>query len=319
MTIFNQYFLFLAKLSTITSAILLIISVAASQKSKGHSKPEITVLNKERFINYQNYCEALKKYPGFKERKKFFSKHEKNLSKLKDRLFIIDFKGDLKATGVTILTEEIEIILQLALKGDTVLLRMDSGGGTVIGYGLVATQVRRIREAGIHLVVSIDQLAASGGYLVAAMANTIIAAQFACVGSIGVAIEVPNFHNLLKNYGIEYTQVTSGKYKRTLTFLGPNTKEGEEKAKQDVERTHQLFKDYITQYRDLDIERVATGETWEASSALNNGLVDELISSDEYIQKQQFNKLILVIKTPQKQRFFQLAKNKASRLLQYLG
>lgn len=318
MLITDQYFLFLAKTSTMTLALIAIILSIAHTKGRESLQPEISILNKKRLKEYQNTCQQLKQFSHFNHKRKSLKKNEKKLKTFTEHLFIIDFKGDIHASGVTALRREIDLILELAQENDKVLLRIESRGGTVIGYGLVASQVHRLRQANLHLTIAIDQIAASGGYLVASLANEIIAAPFACIGSIGVAYEIPNIHNLLNSYGIEYKQVTAGQYKRTLSVFGKNTKDGEAKVQSDVEMTHELFKNYISQYRDLDIETVATGETWPAMVAHEKGLVDRLISSDEFIQAHLEDKLILQLKTPTKNSLTNLMKQKAVSLLQYM-
>lgn len=318
MLITDQYFLFLAKTSTMTFALIGIILTFTHSKGNDSLKPEISIVNKKRLREHGNICNQLKQFNHFKIKKKSLKQKEKQLKSLTEHLFIIDFKGDIHASGVTTLRKEIDLILEIIQENDQVLLRIDSRGGTVIGYGLVASQIHRLRQANIHLTIAIDQIAASGGYLVASLANEIIAAPFACIGSIGVAYEIPNIHNLLNSYGIEYKQVTAGQYKRTLSVFGKNTKDGEAKVQSDVEMTHELFKNYISQYRDLDIETVATGETWPAMIAHEKGLVDRLLSSDEFIQEHIDNKLILQLNTPTKNSLVNLMKQKAVSLLQYM-
>lgn len=318
MIIVDHYFLFLAKLSTITLALVVIILTIAKSKGSPTSKPEVKVLNKELLKYYQDISSQLKPYNHFKTKRKALKQDEKSLKDITNNLFVLNFKGDINASEVSILRQEIDLVLALAQQDDQVLLKVESRGGTVTGYGLVASQIHRIRKANLHLTISIDQIAASGGYLMSAMANKIIASPFACIGSIGVAYELPNFHNLLNSYGIEYKQVTAGQYKRTLTLFGPNTPEGEQKVKSDVEMTHQLFKEYISQYRDLDLDVIATGETWPAAIAQKKGLVDEILTSDEFIQMHLKDRIILSVSTKTKNSFSSIIKQKATSLLQYL-
>ncbi len=260
----------------------------------------------------------MKALPHFKEMKKKLKKENKQHNKYDRHLFVIDFEGDIKATGVKKLRVEIDLVLSIASPNDHILIRLNSRGGTVTGYGLVASQVQRIRQANIPLTISIDEIAASGGYLVASLANEIISAPFACIGSIGVVYEIPNLHQFLANRGIEYKQITAGKYKRTLSVFGKHTQEGENKVKEDAETTHALFKQFISQYRQLDLDDVATGETWPASIAHQKGLVDRLYTSDEFIQDHLDTHAVLVLKTPETQSLLKALRGKAMSLLHYV-
>ena len=213
-------------------------------------------------------------------------KQEKKTSreKTKKRIFVLNFKGDIKASAVDALREAITAILEVATTKDEVVARIESGGGTIHGYGLAASQLRRIRDRGIPLVTSIDKVAASGGYLMACVADHILAAPFSIVGSIGVIGQLPNFNKLLKKHDIEYEQAIAGEYKRTLSIFGENTDKGRRKFQETIEEAHKLFKDFITENRPaLNIKKVATGEYWLGTQALKLGLVDELKTSDDYL------------------------------------
>ncbi|MHC5226411.1 protease SohB [Ignatzschineria sp. LJL83] len=199
-------------------------------------------------------------------------------------LYVLEFDGDVHAEEVKNLREEVSALLHIAEKGDEVLLKLTSPGGAVNSYGLAASQLVRIREKGLNLTVAVDEVAASGGYLMACVANHIVAAPFAIVGSIGVVAELPNFHKVLEKYNIDYEQFTAGEYKRTVTMFGENTEEAKEKFKDELNEIHLVFKDFVHQYRpSLDIKTIATGEYWLAVKALELGLVDELSTSDTYI------------------------------------
>jgi serine protease SohB len=202
----------------------------------------------------------------------------------KPRTFVLDFKGDLRASAVASLREEVSAVLQVAKPGDEVLLKLENPGGTVHEHGLAASQLLRVKQRGFRLTVAVDKVAASGGYLMACVADRIIAAPFAIIGSIGVLAQLPNFHRLLEEKGIDYEQVTAGRYKRTLTVFGKNTEEGREKMRQEVEDVHELFKAQIHEYRpQVDLERVATGEYWHGVRAIELNLVDELRTSDDVL------------------------------------
>lgn len=203
------------------------------------------------------------------------------------RIFVLDFQGDLRASEIDPLREEITAVLARARPGDEVLVRLESAGGMVHAYGLGASQLDRIAKAGIALTVCIDKVAASGGYMMACVANRVLAAPFAVLGSIGVVAQIPNIHRLLKRHDIDIELLTAGKYKRTLTVLGENVAEGREKFQRDLEVTHQLFKDHVVAHRpQIDIETIATGEIWFGTQALALGLVDRIATSDEYLTAQ---------------------------------
>lgn len=205
-------------------------------------------------------------------------------SEEKPRTFVIRFDGDVAATAVEHLRIEVSAVLTMAQPQDEVVVCIESPGGMVHSYGLAASQMMRIRSKGIPLTAVVDRVAASGGYLMAAVANKIVAAPFAVIGSIGVVAQVPNVHRLLKKNDVDVEVLTAGKYKRTLTLLGENTEEGREKFRQELEDVHALFQDFVLENRpDLDIEAVATGEAWYGTRALELHLVDELIASDEYL------------------------------------
>ena len=197
---------------------------------------------------------------------------------------MLDFHGDMRASAVATLREEITAILNVATPGDEVILRLESPGGVVHGYGLAAAQLMRLRTRQIPLTVAVDKIAASGGYMMACVANKILAAPFAIIGSIGVVVQLPNFHRVLKDKHIDFEQHTAGEFKRTITLFGENTEEGREKLQHELEDIHQLFKNLIVEHRQqIDIQKVATGEHWLGQQALGLNLVDEIKTSDDYL------------------------------------
>lgn len=204
-------------------------------------------------------------------------------------LFVINFKGGARALEVSRLRKKIDVILSCATKDDEVVVRLSSPGGVVNGYGLLSSQLQRIKDKGICLTCCVDAVAASGGYLMAAIADKIVAAPFAYIGSIGVVAALPNFNRLLTEHHIDYEQITAGRYKRTLTMLGPNDEEGRAKFKEELELIHKRFQEVVKKNRpQVDLDKVATGEHWLAVDALQLGLVDEISTSDEYIAKRAF-------------------------------
>ncbi|WP_335973346.1 protease SohB [Acinetobacter calcoaceticus] len=213
------------------------------------------------------------------------AKEAKIRRKNNQKIFVLDFKGDIQASAVENIREEITLILATAKAGrDRVVVRLESPGGMVHGYGLAAAQLVRLRDAGFHLTICVDKVAASGGYMMACIANEIITAPFAIVGSIGVVAQVPNFNRLLKQHNVDFELYTAGQYKRTVTMFGENTPEGKAKFEEELQQTHVLFKHFVEKYRpQLNVDKVATGEHWYGEDALNLNLVDKLQTSDEYL------------------------------------
>jgi serine protease SohB len=202
------------------------------------------------------------------------------------RVFVVDFvgTGDPRASAVTALREEVTAILSVAGQGDEVVVRLENPGGVVHDQGLAASQLRRVRQRGVRLTVAVDTIAASGGYMMACVADRIVAAPFALVGSIGVVAAIPNVHRLLDRYGVEVEQFTGGQFKRTVTPYGEPTEAERAKLTEQIEDIHALFKEFVGLNRPrLDLDRVATGEAWYGTRALDLGLVDDLSTSDDYL------------------------------------
>ena len=213
------------------------------------------------------------------------AKEARARKKNNEKVYVLDFNGDTAASAVSSLREEITLILATAKAGrDRVVLRLESPGGMVHGYGLAAAQLVRLRDAGFHLTICVDKVAASGGYMMACIASEIVSAPFAVVGSIGVVAQVPNFNRLLKEKHIDFELYTAGQFKRTVTMFGENTAEGKAKFEEELQQTHNLFKHFVEKYRpQLNVEKVATGEHWYGQDAIDLNLVDQLKTSDEYL------------------------------------
>jgi serine protease SohB len=221
---------------------------------------------------------------GKSEFKKFVKLRKKNKKTNDKKLFVLDFKGNIKASEIVSLRREISGIILSYKKSDEVLLRLENSGGTVHEHGLAAAQLKRLKDKNIPLTICVDKVAASGGYMMACVANKIIASPFAIIGSIGVLAQVPNFNKLLKNKGSDFEQHTAGNYKRTVTMFGENTDKDREKLGEQLQDIHILFKDFITTNRkNIDIDKVATGEYWYGPKALELNLIDGIMTSDEYI------------------------------------
>ena len=235
------------------------------------------------------------------EKKRIKEGEKKSDEEKKPRLFVLDFNGDVHAHAVSALRREITAVLSIAKPEDEVLLKLESPGGVVHGYGLAASQLQRLRERNIPLTVAVDKVAASGGYMMACVANKIVSAPFAIIGSVGVVAEVPNIHRLLKKHDVDVDVMTAGEFKRTVTFMGENTEKGKQKFQQELEETHQLFKQFVRENRpQLDIEKIATGEHWFGKQALELNLIDEISTSDDLLVKAVENKEIIEIKYKEK-------------------
>lgn len=291
-----QYGLFLAKTVTLAAAVIVVLAGLFSliREAREHSGDHLQVKNiNERFelmadtlnghLLDDNELKQLQKTRKAEEKAKQKAA-KKGQQSPRPRLFSLAFDGDINATPVESLREEISAVLQVARKEDEILLRLESEGGLVHSYGLAASQLARIRDRKIKLTVAVDKVAASGGYLMACVADRILAAPFAIIGSIGVVAQIPNFHRVLKKNEIDFELHTAGQYKRTLTLFGENTDEGREKFREELEETHQLFKSFVTENRPVvEIDKVATGEHWFGSHALSLRLIDELKTSDDYL------------------------------------
>lgn len=291
-----EYGLFLAKAATVIIAFGIITGIAfgLSGYSRNPENGKINILHINGIVEEMRNTiqtamlgkEALKtaKKARKKEEK---DRHKKQAAEYRKRIYVINFNGGIQASEVSQLREEITAVLTVATAQDEVIVRLESGGGAAHSYGLAASQLDRIRKKEIPLTICVDKIAASGGYMMACVANRILCAPFALVGSIGVIGQVPNFHRLLKKHSIDIEQHTAGEYKRTLTLLGENTEVGREKFQEDLKELHTQFKNHISKYRQqLDIDKIATGKVWSGCDAKELGLVDDILTSDEYLVEQ---------------------------------
>lgn len=286
-----QLALFSAK-SIIIVALILILLVgilALLAKGKEKLKGHLTIKNLNQ--KWEDIQEALLSETLPKKLFKQFLKDRKTALKAKEKaqerpnnVFVLNFNGDIKASAVSALREEITAILNIAAPQDEVVVRLESGGGMVHAYGLAAAQLDRLRKKNIPLTVTVDKIAASGGYMMACIANKILAAPFAIIGSIGVVVQLPNFNRALKKKDIDFEMQTAGEFKRTITMFGENTNEGREKLQEEIEDIHQHFKTLISEHRpQINIQQVATGEHWLGQEARTLLLVDDIKTSDDYL------------------------------------
>jgi serine protease SohB len=300
---FANYGMFLLKTLTLVVALGLAVAIVMSASGKGHTSEvgsiEVKSLN-DRYTNMRETLEdavldeaSLKKLAKDEKQKlkKEQAEQKKSLKaedkvETKKRLFVINFDGDIRAQAVDTMREEISAILTIATETDEVVLKLESGGGVVHGYGLAASQLCRIKDKSIPLTICVDKVAASGGYMMACIGSKIIAAPFAMLGSIGVVAQVPNFHKILKKNDVDYELFTAGEYKRTVTMFGENTDKAREKFSLELEETHELFKAFVAQHRpSINVPKVATGEVWFGQQAVDLDLIDELGTSDQYLME----------------------------------
>jgi serine protease SohB len=286
---------FFLKAVIIVASILIVLSsiMAIASKAKDSSRLKIKKMNDE----LSNLRDALQSKilskKEYKQYKKSEKKNKKTEASEKNKVFVLNFNGDIKASANEHFREEITALLSVATPKDEVFIRLESGGGMVHAYGLAASQLMRIKQHRIPLTIAIDKVAASGGYMMACVADKIIAAPFAIIGSIGAVMQIPNFHRWLKKHNIDLEQLTAGEFKRTLTLFGENTDKDRAKVQQELDDTHLLFKDFITENRPcVDITKVATGEHWYGTRALERQLIDNIQTSDDYLFEANKNKAI---------------------------
>jgi serine protease SohB len=289
----TDYGLFLAKTATLLVALALALGLVTAAIARGRSDTRREYLELRRLNDHfrdmarrieqdRTRTARLKKRALRGERRQ--QRAERRREGRLPRLFVLDFHGDMRASPTDSLREEVSAIIASAHDSDEVLLRLESPGGLVHAYGLAASELARLRSRGIRLTVSVDRVAASGGYLMAGVADLIIAAPFAIVGSIGVVAQLPNFHRLLQRNDIDYELHTAGEHKRTLTMFGENTEEARAKFREELEQIHGQFKAHLTRYRPrLDVDSVATGEYWLGEQAREKGLIDDVQTSDDFL------------------------------------
>ena len=335
-----EYGLFFAKVATLLVAFVVVVSVVvgASQKNKygeGRGHLEITPLNQQ-FEDLKDTMliattdELLQKAEEkklTKAKKKLLSEQKKTAKNVSEsdttkrsKVYVLNFDGNISASAVGHLREEITAVLTQATPNDEVLLKLESAGGMVHSYGLASSQLDRLRKKNVPLTVCVDKVAASGGYMMACVADKILAAPFAIIGSIGVVAQMPNFNKVLKKHDVEFELLTAGEHKRTLTMFGENTEKGREKFIEELEETHQLFKEYVSTRRpQIDINKIATGEIWYGSRAKDIKLIDDIQTSDEYlvsrIEDADVFEVAYVFKKKLHQRLGIAAEESADRLL----
>lgn len=282
-----EYALFLAKTATLVMAVAFVAGLLVNMSRRGREAEGLKVTNLN--TRLRDAADGLRRALLPKPERKRLVKQRKQEAKAargrrRKRVFVLDFRGDIRASATTSLREEVSAVLAVAEQGDEVLVRLENAGGLVHEHGLAASQLARVKERGVPLTVAVDKVAASGGYLMACVADRIVAAPFAIVGSIGVLAQVPNFRRLLDERGVTVEQVKAGRYKRTVSMFGEVTDEDRDKLREELEDVHALFQAMVAKHRPaLDLERVATGEYWYGTRALELGLVDEIGTSDDWL------------------------------------
>lgn len=313
-----EFGMFLAQV--VSLAVIVGLVAVAVMRSRGEGgegrRLRLEVLNTERDGRRRRLRLATREPGERKALAKVFRKEEKARRKTgrkgwrkkgeearRATVWVLDFHGDIRASGAGRLAEEVSAVLSAAEEGDEAVIRLESAGGLVHAYGLAAAELDRLRAAGITTTVCVDKVAASGGYMMACGADRLRAAPLAVLGSIGVVAQLPNVHRLLKRHDIDVEVLTAGRYKRTLTVFGENTEEGREKFLEDLDGVHELFKRHVAERRPgLDIETVATGEIWYGCEALERGLVDELGTSEAYLVERMGEARVIHLALEQKRR-----------------
>ncbi|MDY7025782.1 MAG: protease SohB [Pseudomonadota bacterium] len=333
-----DYGMFLLKILTVVIAIIAVVLVIASTVASGKSRSvsgqgriKVRAMHEDFKEQEKELKRALltdeqqkQQQKAEKKRLKSEKKANKKAAKLasknasknteedskaqKPSVFVLDFDGDIRASEVDALRQEVTAVLSLAKTTDEVVLRLESPGGVVHGYGLAASQLQRLRDQSIPLTICVDKVAASGGYMMACIGQKILAAPFAIIGSIGVVAQMPNIHRLLKKNDVDYDVYTAGEFKRTVTVMGENTEKGKAKFQEELEETHVLFKNFVQTHRpSLDISAVATGEHWFGEQAIEKGLIDGISTSDSYLvdkmREQNVYHVEFIEKKPLQERF----------------
>ncbi len=307
-----QYGLFVAKTVTIVVAagVLVALLTGLSRRGRQPDRLRVTCLND----HYRSLKQALEasilprrhfkaEEKARRKERKVARKRSAREAEERRRVFVINFRGDIRASAVAALREEVTALLTIARPEDEVVLRLENAGGIVHDHGLAASQLERIRSRGIPLTVAVDKIAASGGYMMACVAERIIAAPFAVLGSIGVLMQLPNFHRLLDTHGVDFELLKGGEYKRKLTVFGENSDADRARMQQEIDDTHALFKNFVSEHRpQLDMGTVATGEHWYGRQALELVLCDELRTSDDYLlaasQEAELYELVYTTRKP---------------------
>tara|TARA_B100002019_G_scaffold292182_1_gene314507 strand:- start:1745 stop:2650 length:906 start_codon:yes stop_codon:yes gene_type:complete len=252
-------------------------------KKKKEEKIIFKQLNGDYFKYRYEYLKSISKKTA-----KAFLKDSSELmgAGYKKSAFLIKFKGDVTISNINLFREKITALLNIASSGDVCIFSIESGGGTVTSYGELSYELSRIKKAGITLITTVDQIAASGGYMLAVQGDKIYAAPNAVLGSIGVIVSMPNYSKVLEKIGVKYHNYMAGKNKRPLTPYNEPTKEGEEHIQIELEKVHEMFKETVKNCRPeiLDnIEKISEGDTFFGEEALNLKMIDGFTTTNEIV------------------------------------
>jgi protease-4 len=226
-----------------------------------------------------------------------YAKHTagKNRSKqlkIKDKIAVIYAQGqimygegDEKQIGQGVINKA----LKNAREDDKVkaiVLRVNSPGGSALASELIWREIE-LTKAIKPVIVSMGNLAASGGYYIACNANKIIAEPSTITGSIGVFGTLPNAHEFMNDIGINAEQVTTNKNSVDYSIFEPMTSEQRAFIKEGVVDIYELFTNRVATGRGMTqeaVHEIAQGRVWTGADALNIGLVDELGGLDVALQ-----------------------------------
>ena len=209
----------------------------------------------------------------------------------KNRIAVIYAQGEIiygKGNEKYIGQELIVKALKKARKSNNVkaiVLRVNSPGGSALASDIIWRELE-ITKKEKPLVVSMGNLAASGGYYIACNADKIIAEPTTITGSIGVFGAIPNISDLTDRIGINAEQIGTNKQSVGYSVFEPITKDFYNVTKEGVERVYTTFVDKVAAGRNMtfvQVDSIAQGRVWTGKEAIENGLVDELGSLEDAI------------------------------------
>lgn len=167
-----------------------------------------------------------------------------------------------------------------------VVIRVDSNGGSAVASDAIRKQISELREAGKYVVISMGNVAASGGYLIALGADSIVANPGTITGSIGVITGSPYLGDFLNDWGINVATLTKGDNADLLSPFSHLTKQQEVVVESLVDEIYTNFQKAVGEGRRLDpekVQEVSQGRVWLGTDAFHHGLVDELGGLSEAI------------------------------------
>jgi len=160
-----------------------------------------------------------------------------------------------------------------------VVLRVDSPGGSAFASEIIRNEVEALQEAGIPVVASMSSVAASGGYWISMAADRIYASPSTITGSIGIFGMFPTFQRSLDSVGISTDGVGTSKWAGELRFDRPMSDDARQLVQAMIEQGYEDFISKVAMHRNMDqaeVDRVAQGQVWTGTDALDHGLIDAL-------------------------------------------